>query len=221
MTMALLNQDMLKSLVIFVSFETLIYVITSLFIIMDPPGALPLIIRITEGLSKRTILRLAFEVTLFVLSLIVIFALGGKYILEYFGISIPSLKVAGGIMLAILGFEMMKEGEKPRARRETIIKEEEALSNALVPLGSPMLAGPGTLSLAIIYSTLYGPGVVIVGALVNALLLFPIIIFASYIGRIVGERGVRVFTRVLGFFVLALAVQYVFDGVFMYVSTIS
>ncbi|MCD6503449.1 MAG: MarC family protein [Euryarchaeota archaeon] len=201
--------------------EVLIYVITSLFIIMDPPGALPLIIRITEGLSKRTILRLAIEVTLFVLSLIVIFALAGKYILEYFGITIPSLKVAGGIMLAVLGFEMMKEGEKPRARKEAVILEEEALSNALVPLGSPMLAGPGTLSLAIIYSTLYGPTIVIIGALVNALILFPIILFASYIGKIIGERGVRVFTRVLGFFVLALAVQYVFDGVLMYVSNIS
>jgi len=207
--------------VILVNVEVLIYVITSLFIIMDPPGALPLIIRITEGLSKRTILRLAIEVTLFVLSLIVIFALAGKYILEYFGITIPSLKVAGGIMLAVLGFEMMKEGEKPRARKEAVILEEEALSNALVPLGSPMLAGPGTLSLAIIYSTLYGPTIVIIGALVNALILFPIILFASYIGKIIGERGVRVFTRVLGFFVLALAVQYVFDGVLMYVSNIS
>lgn len=206
---------------ILVNVEVLIYVITSLFIIMDPPGALPLIIRITEGLSKRTILRLAIEVTLFVLSLIVIFALAGKYILEYFGITIPSLKVAGGIMLAVLGFEMMKEGEKPRARKEAVILEEEALSNALVPLGSPMLAGPGTLSLAIIYSTLYGPTIVIIGALVNALILFPIILFASYIGKIIGERGVRVFTRVLGFFVLALAVQYVFDGVLMYVSNIS
>jgi len=204
---------------IIMSLDTIIYITISLFVIMDPPGALPLIIRITYGLDKNVVLRLALEVAIFVMLFLSLFATLGKYILDYFGISIPSLKIAGGIMLAVMGFEMMKEGEKPRSRREAVISEEEAFANAIVPLGSPMLAGPGAISLAVIYGSLYGYHLTIFGIIINSIILIPTIFFAGYVNKIMRERGVRVLTRVLGFFVLALAVQYILEGVSMYINS--
>ena len=201
------------------SLEALIFVTVSLFVIMDPLGALPIIIRITYGLNKKVVMRLSLEVAFFVMMLLSLFATLGRYILDYFGISIPSLKIAGGIMLAVMGFEMMKEGEKPRSRREAIISEDEAFANALVPLGSPMIAGPGAISLAIIYGSLYGYHVALAGIIINSLILIPTILFARYVNRFIGERGVRVLTRVLGFFVLALAVQYILEGISMYINS--
>jgi multiple antibiotic resistance protein len=150
--------------------------------------------------------------------MLALFALAGKYILAYFGISYPALKIAGGILIGLVGFEMTRVGEKPRTQVERRVSVDRALSEAFVPLGSPLLVGPGAISLSILSEASYGLIPTIISSVIAALMAFPFIYFSSSLGRLLGERGVRVLTRVLGIFILAIGIQYILDGLaaFMY-----
>lgn len=141
----------------------------------------------------------------------------GKYILKYFGISKSALKIADGVLIGLIGFEMTRAGEKPRHKREIITTVEEALSDALVPLGSPLLVGPGAISLSIIYGAIYGYLISIVCIIIALITTFPFIYFGSKIGKIIGEGGVRVLTRILGIFILAIRVQYILNGIEIFI----
>ncbi len=194
--------------------------VLSLFIILDPPGIIPVVIRLFEGLNRKEQLKISLYVTVFVAILLLLFTILGEAILRYFGISFAALKIAGGILIGLVGFEMTRAGEKPKHRKEELVGFEEALSNMLVPVGSPLLVGPGAISLSIINGAVYGYPISILGAIIAAILVFPFIYFSTLIGKIIGERGVRILTRILGFFILAIGIQYILDGVVIFKSSI-
>lgn len=197
---------------------TILQIGISLFMILDPPGAIPIMLRIVEDLDEAERLNLSLYVTIFILSMLIMFTVVGEYILVYFGISYSALKIAGGLLIGVVGFEMTRAGEKPRTKKEKLRSIDEAYSSALVPLGSPLLVGPGAISLAILNGALYGYIPSIIGAIIASLLTFPFIYFSKSIGRLIGTRGVRVLTRVLGIFILAIGVQYIIDGIEIVIS---
>jgi len=192
----------------------------SLFAIVDPLGTLPFYVALTEGYGpadRAVIVRRAVIVAGVVLAL---FAVLGRFLFSVFGLSLGAFEIAGGALLFVVAFDML-HGEITRVRlttedREEAIARRDELS--VVPLGIPLLAGPGAISIVMIYEGNAGndPWVVVatfVAIVVTIGLTFVILRFGDGILRSMGRVGVMAMTRVLGLILAAVGVQFVIDGV--------
>ncbi len=198
-----------------------LHIFVPLFAVIDPFASLPLYISFTSGLSEREKRRIVRDASLTAVLLLLFFQFTGMYILDFFGISIAALMIAGGVLMLLVGIEMVREGDKPRSTRKKEKIREETGDIAIVPLGTPMLAGPGAISLAIILMGKYGSsplGALAVAASIIAVIGITALFFlgGNYISRIMGEKGARAFTRVMGLLVTAFAIQYILDGISLY-----
>jgi len=191
----------------------------SIFAIVDPLGVVPFFSVLTEGMTppqKQNIISKACLTTTITLG---VFAVFGQWIFAGFGFTIPAFKIAGGIILFGVAFEMLR-GERSRTRltqqeREETLERDEV---AVVPLGIPLLAGPGAITTVMIYMAapaadpadkLFVFGGILVAVLVTYFLLHN----ADRIFRRLGRAGTRAVGRVMGLLLAAIAVQFVVDGV--------
>ncbi len=195
-------------------------VVVSVFAIVDPFGALPFFVALTEGLSpedRQVVLRRAAIVLGTVLAL---FALLGRFVFTVFGFTLGAFEIAGGILLFLVAYDML-QGEvtrtklNPQDRAEAAARRDEI---AVVPLGIPLLAGPGAISTVMIYegSANGNPWIIVatfVAILVTAAATFVIFRFGHPILSRLGRTGVMAMTRVLGLILAALGVQFVINGV--------
>lgn len=195
-----------------------IHIFVPLFSVIDPFAALPLYISLTSGFSSRQKNNVVREAFITSLALLIFFAFAGIYILDFMGISIAALMIAGGLLMLLVSMEMVKEGDKPRSTGKKASLHEEVGDIGIVPLGTPMLAGPGAISLVIILMGKYRSEVPLIMLSLFLVLIIAAIIFlsADYIMRVIGEKGSRALTRVMGLLVTAFAVQYILDGIALY-----
>ncbi len=198
--------------------NTFLHIFIPLFAVIDPFAALPLYMSLTAGLSEGQRRRIVKEASITAIVLLIFFEYLGIYILDFMGISIEALMIAGGLLMLMVSIEMVKEGDKPRSTNKKTALHEETGDVGIVPLGTPMLAGPGAISLVIILMGKYpGESVSIAVSIISIVLLTSLIFLgANYISRIMGEKGARAFTRVMGLLVAAFAVQYILDGIAQY-----
>ncbi len=197
---------------------TFLHIFIPLFAVIDPFAALPLYMSLTTGFSEAQKRRIVREASITAIVLLIFFAFFGIYILDFMGISIQALMIAGGLLMLLVSLEMVKEGDKPRSTKKKAALHEETGDIGIVPLGTPMLAGPGAISLVIILMNRYpGETITILISIIAIILLTALIFLGSnYISRIMGEKGARAFTRVMGLLVAAFAVQYILDGISQY-----
>jgi multiple antibiotic resistance protein len=195
-------------------------IVVSIFAIVDPVGALPFFVALTDGWSeddRRIVQRRAVIVLASVLAL---FALLGRFLFAVFGFTLGAFEIAGGILLFMVAWDML-QGEvtrtkiNPQDRAEAIAHRDEV---AVVPLGIPLLAGPGAISTVMIYEGSAGgdPWTVVatfVAILVTAATTFIVLRLGQPILRRMGRTGVMAMTRVLGLILAALGVQFVLNGV--------
>ena len=185
-------------------------VFVTLVVIMDPLGNVPLFLGLTGGRTNRTRRRLAWQAVLVSLAVITLFALLGQQILAYLGIGIPALQGAGGLLLAIVALELLTDKQEDPA-------EVDNVNVALVPLGTPLLAGPGAIVATIVFvKQAHGvaQGVAIgAGILAVHLLVFLSLFFSVAITKIIREAGIVLLTRISGLLLSAIAVQLVADSV--------
>ncbi len=198
--------------------DTFLHIFIPLFAVIDPFAALPLYMSLTTGLSKAQKRKIVKEASLTAVVLLIFFAFLGIYILDFMGISIAALMIAGGLLMLLVSLEMVKEGDKPRSTKNKAALREETGDIGIVPLGTPMLAGPGAISLVIILMGRYpSEWASIVISIVSIIILTALIFLGSnLISKIMGEKGSRAFTRVMGLLVAAFAVQYILDGIAQY-----
>lgn len=190
-------------------------VFVTLFVIMDPLGSIPLFLGLTGGRSDRTRRRLAGQAVYVSLIVITIFAVLGQQILRFLGIGVPALQGAGGLLLLIVALELLTDrGEDP--------SEVKDVNIALVPLGTPLLAGPGAIVAVIVFvqqARGLAQGVAIaLGILAIHLSVYLALRFSVWITRIVGEAGIVLLTRVSGLLLSAIAVQLVAESVQAFVA---
>jgi len=188
-----------------------------IFAIVDPFAALPLVITFTSKMNKmeqRNLINTA--VTVAVLTLL-LFAILGKYILDFLSISIAALMIAGGILMLIVGVEMVREGDKPRSRNYRDIDvsdmDEDLADGGIVPIGIPMLAGPGSISLVILLFSKMNSFSVILSIVVVIGVAWLMFLAAPFISKAMGEKGAKVMTRIMGLLVAGFAVQFMLDGI--------
>jgi len=185
-------------------------VFVTLLVIMDPLGNIPLFLGLTAGRTNRTRRKLALQAVLVSLAVISLFAVLGQQILAYLGIGIPALQGAGGLLLTIVALELLTDKQDDPA-------EVDNVNVALVPLGTPLLAGPGAIVATIVFvkqaQGLADVGAIAVGILAVHVLVFLSLFFSVSITRIIREAGIVLLTRISGLLLSAIAVQLLADSV--------
>ncbi|MHB1262442.1 MAG: MarC family protein [Thermoplasmatota archaeon] len=210
----------------------LLLALVPLFVVVDPLASIGLYLGLTQRNTAAERNAIAVKAALFAACVLLVFAFLGRQLLDYLGIELYSLQVAGGILLTIIGLNMLKEGEEPGHHDVepdsltlplhtggTTRLQPKRHDPSLVPLGLPMLAGPGAISLVIVQTTSFGfPTIGAAIALTMAAALL-VLLIASRAQKLIGENGARVITRIMGLLTVAFAVQYIFDGVNGWLAT--
>jgi len=181
-------------------------VLVTLFIIMDPPSVVPVFLGLAGRKSAKQKAKLSLQATLTSFSVIVLFAVLGEQVLRYLNISLPALQGAGGLLLLLVALSLLtgKDAEH---------NEVEDVSVALVPLGTPLLAGPGAIVATILFARqASGPPQYI--ALALGIVLMHIVIwlsmrFSSVVARLLGTGGITLVGRIAGLLLAAIGVQLV------------
>jgi multiple antibiotic resistance protein len=195
-------------------------IVITIFAIVDPLGTLPFFVALTDGYGDADRRIIAERAVLVMGGILAVFALLGRFLFTIFGLSLGAFEIAGGALLFIVAFDMF-HGELARVRlssqdREEAIAQRDELS--VVPLGIPLLAGPGAISVVMIYEGNAGNDPLIVVAtfvaiLITSALTFVVLRFGDRILRSIGRVGVMAMTRVLGLILAAVGVQFVVDGI--------
>lgn len=190
----------------------------SIFAIVDPIGVVPFFSVLTEDMTPEEKRRVILKSCLVATTTLLVFAVFGQWIFAAFGFTIPAFRIAGGLLLFAVGFEML-HGERPRTKM-TDRERQEALERdavGVVPLGIPLLAGPGAITAVMIYMTaptaLEDKMFVFAGIFVAVAAAFVLLRFADRIFRRIGRTGARAIGRIMGLLLAAVAVQFVIDGV--------
>jgi len=197
----------------------LISAFVTLFVTIDPPGLAPIFLAITAGLSRGERAQIAARASLTAFAVLVLFAVTGTLALDLLGITLSAFRIAGGLLLFHIAFEMIFEKRQERHERsaERAVSADHIRNIAVFPLAIPLIAGPGAISATILLSgTFETPAERLVLILIVAINLgaaWLVFFAAERLDRLLGATGRIVLTRLLGLFLAALAVQFVIDGV--------
>jgi multiple antibiotic resistance protein len=191
----------------------------TLLVTIDPPGLAPLFLALTAGMSRPERLQVALRASLIAMFILTLFAVAGTTILAVFGITLPAFRVAGGLLLFYIAFEMIFERRQERKEKSAgaAITRDDIRNVAAFPLALPLIAGPGAISATVLLSGTFSTApqrallVAILAACVAVTWLF--LVLADRIDRFLGETGRSILTRLLGVILAALAVQFVADGI--------
>ena len=193
----------------------------AIFAIVNPLGAMTFFVALTKGYTKKLRRRVVDKAVLAATLTLVIFAFVGRYIFEFFGTSIPAFRIAGGILLFTVAFSMI-QGEPPKSQlsaqdHKDALEKEAA---GIVPLGVPMLAGPGAITTVMVLmagaSSPVDPvevAIIIVSILVTMAITFGMLAYADRIVKRVGRMGAYALSRIMGLILAAIAVQFVILGI--------
>lgn len=186
----------------------------TLFVIMDPPGTIPLFLSLTGGRSAAMRRRAAWQAVVVAFGVIVLFALFGRQILAYLHISLPALQTAGGLLLLLVALELLTGKEEAVQAKDVNV--------ALVPLGTPLLAGPGAIVATMVFVEQVDSAAeltaVALGVVAIHVVLWLTMRFSVGILRLIKESGVMLVTRISGLLLSAIAVQLVADAVRAFIA---
>lgn len=187
----------------------------TLLVIMDPPGATPIFLSLVSDKSVKVRRQLAVQAALVSLLVICVFALFGRFILSYLNVSIEALQGAGGLLLLLISLELLtgRSGESSKSENANI---------ALVPLGTPLLAGPGAIVATMLFvqeatTTPYVIGLIIAVVAVHVVIALALL-SSTTILRVIREAGVTLVARIAGLLLAAIAVQMIVDSIRGFIS---
>ena len=203
-----MNQQVMELLLIF----------TSILFIVDPFAVIPTFLAMTvrDSPAQRRVLARRGAWTCAIT--LTAFALGGSMIFRIFGITIGAFKIAGGVLIGLNALDMVQA--RPSQQRETAVEKAEGIQKddiGIMPLGVPMLAGPGAISTVMVLAlgakspaataTVYG------SIVLTSLITFWVLSAATLVERRLGQTGMRILTRLMGLVLCAIAVQFIIDGI--------
>jgi len=195
-----------------------IEVFITLFVIMDPPGTVPIFLGLTSAMTHKQRAKAARTAIFVAAGVILAFAVFGQQLLTYMHISIPALQASGGVLLFLISMELLTgKMEEPTASSKNV-------NVALVPLGTPLLAGPGAIVASMLFVQRADGDVrdltsIFVGFFLVCVCLWAAMRFASVVHRLLGEGGTLLVTRIAGLLLAAIAVQLIADAVIAFVQT--
>ena len=193
--------------------------VSSIFFLVDPFAAIPSFLAITESADPARRKRMARKGALTCFIVLTGFAVGGQLIFRMFGITLPAFEVAGGLILLLIGLDMLEARRSPTQEASGDTEEAAAKEDAgIVPLGIPMLAGPGAISSVMV---LVGQvprlwhwemGAILGSITLTSLVSYWVLAGASRVRQVMGETGIRILVRIMGLLLVALAMQFFVNG---------
>ncbi len=195
----------------------LIAAFTTMFIIMDPPGLVPVFIALTQGMSAEQRRAIALRACIVAGGLMILFLFVGEAVLGFIGISMDAFRIAGGILLFLTALDMLFQ--RRQARRADNAAEGQAEHQddpSVFPLAMPLIMGPGAITTIILLAG-NATSAIDFGAIAAVLMAVLLITFLAFLAaptieRALGKTGLNIVTRLLGMLLAALAVQFVLDG---------
>jgi multiple antibiotic resistance protein len=199
--------------------DYLLNAVVTLFVTIDPPGLAPLFMVLTAGRTAAERRATAYRATLIAAIVLIAFAIVGEPLIAVLGISLPAFRIAGGLLLFVIAFEMVfgRREERKSAAVQTAVEIDDIRHVAVFPLAIPLIAGPGAISATILLAS-QSPGVGGLAGLITIIVLMigaclVVFLAADRIEKALGETGRLVVSRLLGLILAALSVQFVADGV--------
>jgi len=196
----------------------LVLIFTSILFIVDPFAAVPTFLAMTPRESPQQRRHLAKRGAVTCAITLIAFALGGSVIFKVFGITIGAFKIAGGVLIGLNALDMVQA--RRSQQRETAAETAEGIQKddiGIMPLGVPMLAGPGAIStvmvLALGAKTVAATVAVYVSIILTAIITYYVLAAATLVERRLGQTGMRILTRLMGLVLCAIAIQFIVDGI--------
>ena len=187
-----------------------ITVLVSLFAIIDPLTAVPAFIALFGKGDKKKIMKASIDASAAVFVLLFVFSLFGTFILTSLGISKTAFLIAGGILLLILSFDFLL-GNIPRSK-----SVEKEPSDVIVPIATPLLAGPGAITSSIYFMQSYGAIVTVSAIVIASFVCFLFLYFSYGISKLIGKGGLKVFSRIMGIITAAIAISLIEKALVIY-----
>ncbi|MFA5802937.1 MAG: MarC family protein [Thermoleophilia bacterium] len=189
----------------------------TLVVIIDPVGNAPVFLALTADESSTRRRRFALQAVLAAAAVIFIFAMFGRFLLDYLGISVESLTIAGGVLLGVVALDMMK------GKLDSQQSVHRGANVALVPLGTPLLAGPGAVVAAMLLMSeadaAAEKAMVAGGVLLALVVVWLALMLAARLVRVLGDTGVDLLTRVMGILLAAIAVEFIHQALVSWTNT--
>jgi multiple antibiotic resistance protein len=190
---------------------------TSIFVLVDPIAAIPAFLAMTDGSDRMLRRHMAVRAAATCFVVLVTFSIAGTLIFRLFGITLAAFKIAGGLILGLIGLDMLRAKRSPT--KETPGETEEGAEKedvGIIPLGVPMLAGPGAISSVMVLMT-ENPDwphalVVLAAIATTAALSYLVLAAADRVSSYLHQTGIRILTRMMGLLLTAIAVQFVLNG---------
>ncbi|MFY0483162.1 MarC family NAAT transporter [Flavobacterium sp. PLA-1-15] len=199
--------------------ELFIYIFAALFSVLNPIGTVPIFVGLTQHDDKKERSRISLWTAIDVFLILIISFFVGQYVLDFFGISIEALRIAGGLIIVSSGFSLLTgKFKKTRGINKKVENDVQNRNDiALTPLAIPMLAGPGSISLLIaFYQDHQETHEIIIASLAILAVAFSIFIIlrsAHYLSKILGASGIVAISRIVGFIVIAIGIQYIVSAI--------
>lgn len=193
--------------------------LSSIFFLVDPFAAIPSFLAITESADAVRRRRTARKAAITCFIVLTSFALAGQLIFRMFGITLPAFEIAGGLILLLIGLDMLEARRSPTQEAQGDTEEAAAKEDAgIVPLGIPMLAGPGAISSVMVLvgpipSIFHWQMSAVLGSIgVTCIVSYLVLAGAGRVRRVLGETGIRILVRIMGLLLVALAMQFFVNG---------
>ena len=198
--------------------ELFILCFSSLFTLINPIGIVPIFIAMTEDCTKKERDIIALKAVLFSFFILVLFGIIGEFIFSFYNITIHGFRIAGGILLLKISFDMI---ESKRSRTKTTPKEEKEAEEkseiAYTPLGIPLIAGPGSIASMMILTnqiTDYNDEISLFLALILVLLItFLIFKLSKFLSKKFGKTGLRILQRLMGLILMVISIEFILKGI--------
>lgn len=176
-----------------------------LFVAIDPLGAIPIYLGLTEGMARRETMRVIVTTIATALVFTMAFMFLGKGIFVFMGISVDDFKIAGGIILLLIALDMVLRGRERDERWDRTI--------GVVPLGVPLIAGPAVITTLLIQIDSYQIYWVLAGLIANLAIVMLVFTYSRYIAGVLGTGGMRAMSKIIGLFLAAIAVMMMRVGI--------
>ncbi len=197
--------------------ELILGTVVALLPLINPLTAAPTFLAITEGDTRERRLQQLRMACLYMVGILVSFLIGGTFIMGFFGLSIPGLRIAGGLLVAGIGSAMLMgpaaSSADAQAQQEARAKRDVSFS----PLAMPMLSGPGSIAVTIGFTSLATHWLdyvaIILGIVTVAIITYVTLRLADRIVRVIGANGMNALSKVMGFLILCIGIQFIVNGI--------
>lgn len=207
-------------------FERFLLIFSSLFVIVEPFGVIPTFLSLTKKLDEDRTKRVVVKATLFGAIVLVFFSLFGNYVFQILQINLAAFKAAGGILLFLTALDMLRaRSEDCRSSRQEKASGQEGHDISFVPLGMPLLTGPGAITSVMVFSKDHSADhayhfLVILLAIISVFTIsYFVLRYSAKVKLIVGESGMTVIQRLMGLLLAAISLQFIIEGSLKMIKT--